>query len=84
MRVATDIDFKNVATHKRIVPPTDYWLVAALLALLAIGLVLVFSASVTLAEAKYHDPLHFLYRHLMFTVVGIGLGMVAAKYRGRR
>ncbi len=79
MRVATvDTDFKNVATRKRVAPSTDYWLVAALLALLAIGMVLVFSASVTLAEAKYHDPLHFLYRHLMFTAVGVGLGLVAA------
>ena len=71
-------DFKNVVVRKRAVMTTDYWLVGALLALLAIGMVLVSSASITLADRHYGEPLYFLYRHLMFTALGAGLGLAAA------
>ena len=71
-------DFKNVAVRKRGAQSADYWLAGGLLALLAIGIVLVASASITLADRHYGEPWYFLYRHLMFTALGIGLGLVAA------
>ena len=77
--VATvNTDFKNVVVRKRAALSTDYWLVGALLALLAIGIVLVASASITIADRQYGEPLHFLYRHVMFTALGVGLGLAAA------
>jgi len=79
IRTATvNTDFKNVVVRKRAVSSVDYWLVGALLALLAIGVVLVASASITIAARQYGEPLHFLYRHVMFTALGVGLGLAAA------
>lgn len=75
---SVDIDFKHVDVRKRQVATADYWLIGALLALLAIGTVLVFSASITFAGMKYHDPFYFLSRHIKFTVLGLGLGLAAA------
>ena len=71
-------DFKNVVVRKRSTPSTDYWLVGGLLALLAIGIVLVSSASITHADRQHGEPLYFLYRHLMCTALGLGLGLAAA------
>ncbi len=75
---AVNTDFKNLLVRKRAAAPADYWLLGALLALLAIGMVLVSSASITLADRKYGEPLYFLYRHLMFTALGVGLGLIVA------
>lgn len=71
-------DFKNVVVRKRGTPATDYWLLGGLLALLAIGMVLVSSASITHADRQYGEPLYFLYRHLLYTALGLGLGLAAA------
>lgn len=77
--VATvDTDFKNVVVRKRAAMLVDYWLAGALLMLLGIGIVLVSSASITLADRQYGEPLYFLYRHLIFTALGVGLGLAAA------
>ena len=49
-------DFKNVTARKRGAQPADYWLAGGLIALLAIGVVLVASASITLADRHYSEP----------------------------
>lgn len=75
---AINTDFKNVVVRKHAAPSADYWLAGALLALLAAGIVMVASASITLADRHYGEPLYFLYRHLIFTALGLGLGLAAA------
>ena len=74
---AVNTDFKNVDVRKRATTSPDYLLIGALLTLLAIGIVLVASASITLADRQYGEPLHFLYRHVIFTLLGLGLGLAA-------
>jgi cell division protein FtsW len=57
-------------------PPLDYWLIGAALALLGFGLVMVASASLHLADRVPGggDPFHYFYRHS----IAMGLGLVGA------
>ncbi|MDR7449668.1 MAG: putative lipid II flippase FtsW, partial [Armatimonadota bacterium] len=50
----------------------DFWLFAAVLALMGLGLVMVYSASAIVALDAYGDSAFFLKRQLLWTVVGLG------------
>lgn len=54
----------------------DPWLVGAALALAALGVVMVASSSIAIAENLGAGPFHYLVRHVMFLGVGIGLAAV--------
>jgi cell division protein FtsW len=49
----------------------DFWLFAAVLALMGLGLVMVYSASAIVALDAYGDSAFFLKRQLLWTVVGL-------------
>lgn len=51
--------------------PLDVVLLGSALLLLAIGLVMVASASVSIAERQMNDPLYFFWRQAAFVVVGL-------------
>jgi cell division protein FtsW len=59
--------------------PPDPWIFATVAGLIAIGLVMVFSASSATAYATYHDTAYFLKRQLIW--LGIGGGLAYAAYR---
>jgi cell division protein FtsW len=50
--------------------PPDPWIFATVAGLVAIGLVMVFSASSATAYATYHDTAYFLKRQLVWLVIG--------------
>jgi cell division protein FtsW len=50
--------------------PPDHWIFATVAGLIAIGLVMIFSASSATAYATYHDTAFFLKRQLMWLVIG--------------
>jgi len=50
--------------------PPDPWIFGTVGALVAIGLVMVFSASSATAYAEYHDTAYFLKRQLIWLVIG--------------
>jgi cell division protein FtsW len=50
--------------------PPDLWIFATVAGLIAIGLVMVFSASSATAYATYHDTAYFLKRQLIWLAVG--------------
>jgi len=52
----------------------DYWLVGSTLALMFLGLIMVGSASVSVADRELGAPFYYLWRQLLFT----GMGMLAA------
>ncbi len=52
----------------------DYGLLGVVLAMLALGYVMVASASLPVAGGRYHDAFHFILRHS----IAIGLGLSAA------
>jgi cell division protein FtsW len=59
----------QVAHRRRLAPP-DPWIFATVAGLIAIGLVMVFSASSATAYAEYHDTAYFLKRQLVWLAIG--------------
>ena len=47
----------------------DHWLFALVLALVSLGVVMVYSASAIMAADRFHDPLYFLKKQLMWAVL---------------
>ncbi|MEW6314094.1 MAG: putative lipid II flippase FtsW [Pseudomonadota bacterium] len=65
--------------RQRILPDHDAMLVWISVMLLAIGLVMVYSASIAIAEAgkaTHHQPLYYLIRHSIFLLIGLLMGIV--------
>lgn len=58
---------------------SDPWLILAVLALTAIGLVMVYSASSSLALKRHMDSAYFFKRQILHVGVGIGLMIVLAR-----
>lgn len=57
----------------------DHWLLGAALALLGVGVVMVASASVSVAAKSSGDPLHFFWRQVAYLTVGMGLAWLAMR-----
>ncbi|MCW8871338.1 MAG: FtsW/RodA/SpoVE family cell cycle protein, partial [Xanthomonadales bacterium] len=53
----------------------DSWLLVPSLLLLSIGIVMVGSASIAIAEGQGMHSYHYLLRHLVFIVIGVGLAL---------
>ncbi len=71
--------FHNAALKRTALTPYDWGLVFAALALLMLGLVMVYSASVAIAEAKSagNQSSFYLIRHAMYLVIALGAGYAA-------
>jgi cell division protein FtsW len=52
----------------------DFWLLGLALALLGLGLVMVTSASMSLADSRQGEPLYFLWRQLAHAALGVVAG----------
>ncbi|MEM9243404.1 MAG: putative lipid II flippase FtsW [Pseudomonadota bacterium] len=59
----------------------DKYLLFAALALLAIGLTMVASASMMISQAKYHQPFHFFFHQLVYIILGLLLAIVVLRIR---
>jgi len=57
----------------------DYWLLGSAVALLILGLIMVGSASVSIAERKLGEPFYYLWRQLLFTGVGLLAALIVAR-----
>ncbi len=71
--------FHNAAAQRSALTPYDWGLLWVALSLLGIGLVMVYSASVAIAEAASGNPSQYLTRHAMYLVLGLALGYAAAQ-----
>ena len=71
--------FHNAALKRTALTPYDWGLVFAALGLLMMGLVMVYSASIAIAEAKSaaNQPAFYLIRHAMYLVIALGTGYAA-------
>jgi len=52
-------------------PVWDYWLLGSVFTLLALGVVMVHSASVAYAAREMHNSIYFLIRHVCYVVLGL-------------
>ncbi len=61
----------------------DYWLFVIVLALLGLGVVMVYSASAIVATDRFHDSHFFLKKQFFWAVLGLGVmwGVMAVDYR---
>jgi len=64
-------------------PAWDPWLLGSTVALLALGVIMVYSASVAYAEREKHNDAYFLIRHAVATAVGLILMAFVARTRVR-
>ena len=64
--------------------PPDTWLFAAVASLVAIGLVMVFSASSATAYADHHDTMFYLKRQFLWLAIGLGCAYVAYRIDYRK
>lgn len=60
--------------------PVDYALLGAILALLALGLAMVYSASAIYAEKSLGRPLYFFQRQLIWAALSLGAMTLASRY----
>lgn len=58
--------------------PFDFWILMTVLIMLAIGLIMVFSASAPVAEHENHDVYHIIKGQLVFALIGIAAMIIAA------
>lgn len=71
--------FRQGAQERPSVMSADYWLLGAALTLLILGLIMVGSASVSIAERKLGEPFYYLWRQLAFTGIGLLAAFVVVK-----
>jgi cell division protein FtsW len=71
--------FYNAALRRSALSPYDWGLLWSIFALLGLGLVMVYSASITIAEAKSanNQPAFYLIRHAVYLVLGLAMGYAA-------
>jgi cell division protein FtsW len=59
--------------------PMDYWLVGSSLALIILGLIMVGSASVSVAEKQAGNAFYFLWRQLLYTGIGVFIALIITR-----
>lgn len=72
---------KRQATQRRDIQPPrfDYALLVAVLMLMAIGLVMVGSASIAIADRELGQPFYYLLRQAMYVGVGLSIGAIVLR-----
>ncbi len=65
--------------YPEVIGPADPVLTAVVVALVAFGVVMVFSASAVFASQRYEDPFHFLLRQATFAIAGLGIMLGVAR-----
>lgn len=68
-------------TSAELGPWCDGWLLGAVVSLLLLGLVMVASASVSLADRQFGAPFHYLLRQCLFVMAGLGAAAVIMRTR---
>ena len=68
---------EHVSVRSYISAPPDTLLFAAIAALVAIGLVMIYSASSATAYSEHHDTAYYMKRQVMWLAVGLGIAYAA-------
>lgn len=71
--------FNQKQEKPRIIWSADYWLLGTVACLMILGLIMVGSASVSIAENKLGQPFYYLWRQLAFTAVGLVAAMITLR-----
>jgi len=57
----------------------DVWLLTAIILLIGLGLLMVASSSITVADRKFHDPLYYFWRQSASVFIGICLSLIVLR-----
>lgn len=57
----------------------DAWLITVILFLIGLGLIMVLSSSVTIADRHFNDPLYYFWRQIISVSIGLSLAFIALK-----
>ncbi len=71
--------FNQKIQKQKIIWTSDYWLLGTVLALLILGLIMVGSASVSIAEKNIGEPFYYLWRQMMFAGIGLFAAFILVK-----
>jgi cell division protein FtsW len=74
----------SAGRHRVTLKPPDALLLGSVAFLIALGLVMVFSASSATAYADYHDTAHYLKRQVIYLLVGLVLAYVVYRLDYRK
>lgn len=70
------------ATDRLVIPALyDKWFVTALISIVALGLLMMTSASIVVSDKQYHQPFYYLYKQLIFLTLGVFLGSFILKVK---
>ena len=79
--VAATRQARQVIAGSARLPRIDYWLFGSAVALTVLGLVMVASASITLADRELGQPLYYAMRQAVYIAVGIATGLLLFRIR---
>jgi cell division protein FtsW len=63
----------NVSTINDLLRPYDTWLMTVIIILIGLGLVMVASSSIAIADRQFNEPLHYFWRQSFSAVIGLSL-----------
>ena len=63
----------NLAKENVLFHSYDAWLMTVILLLIGLGLVMVASSSIAIADRQFHEPLHYFWRQSFAAVIGLSL-----------
>jgi len=69
----------STVAGQRLLFQYDPWLIGTIVLLLGTGLVMVASASITVADRQYNEPLYFFWRQSVSVAIGIGFAAIIMK-----
>ena len=69
----------NVSAINELLRPYDAWLMIVILLLIGLGLVMVASSSMAIADRQFNEPLHYFWRQSFSVVIGLSLIAAALK-----
>jgi cell division protein FtsW len=74
-----DSGHSQASRAKRASVHYDYWLIGVVMFLICLGLIMVASSSITIADRIYHNPLYFFWRQGIAVVLGLTAGIAILK-----
>lgn len=67
---------KSAGMHRELFYGYDMWLLTAIIFLIGLGLLMVVSSSVTVADRQFQDPLYYFWRQATAVFIGVCLSLI--------
>ncbi len=71
--------FNQKQKQQKIIWTSDYWLLGTFLSILILGLIMVGSTSISIAEKNIGQPFYYLWRQLTFAGIGLFAALIVSK-----